>query len=72
LERSATSLIPVETITEFDFATASTINIPVVQQQALDALIQPADHLQSITVDLALCRDIDGNDRLWAQRTISK
>ncbi|KAF2028151.1 hypothetical protein EK21DRAFT_102004 [Setomelanomma holmii] len=59
LEKNASSLIPVEIVTEFVFAAASTITIPVVHQLALKALIQPADHLQSITVDYALCRDID-------------
>jgi len=72
LEKNASSLIPVEIVTEFVFATASTITIPVVHQPALDALIEPADHLQSITVDYALCRDIDGKDRLKVQRAIAK
>jgi hypothetical protein len=65
-------LIPVEIVTEFIFATASTITIPVAQQPALEALIEPADHLQSITVDYALCCDIDGKDRLKVQRAIAR
>ncbi|KAF1917395.1 hypothetical protein BDU57DRAFT_446485 [Ampelomyces quisqualis] len=72
LEKNASSLIPVEIVTEFLFAPASTITVPVAQQPALDALIEPADHLQSITVDYALCRDIDGKDRLRVQRAIAK
>jgi hypothetical protein len=62
----------VEIVTEFVFAAASTITITVAQQLALDALIEPADHLQSITVDYALCRDIDGKDRLKVQRAIAR
>jgi hypothetical protein len=49
-----------------------TITIPVAHQIALDALIEPADYLQNITVDYALCRDIDGKDRLKVQRAIAK
>jgi hypothetical protein len=72
LEKNACSLIPVETVTEFVFAAASTITIPVAQQPALATLIQPAEYLQSITVDYALCRDIDGKNRLTLQRAIAR
>jgi hypothetical protein len=72
LDKNAASLIPVEIVTEFVFAVASTITIPVAQQSALDALIEPADHLQSMTVAYALCRDIDGKDRLKTQRAIAR
>jgi hypothetical protein len=65
-------LIPVEIVTEFVFATASTITIPVTQQPNLDALIQPAQFPQSITVDYALCRNIDGKNRLKLQRAIAR
>jgi hypothetical protein len=44
----------------------------VTHQPNLDALIQPADFLQSIAVEYALCRDIDGKDRLKVQRAIAK
>jgi hypothetical protein len=72
LEKNASSLIPIETVTEFVFATASTITIPAAQQSALNALIQPAEHLQSITVEYALCRDIDGQERLKIQRAVAR
>ncbi|KAH7076097.1 hypothetical protein FB567DRAFT_535448 [Paraphoma chrysanthemicola] len=72
LEKNASGLIPVEVVTEFIFAAASTITIPVAQQPALDVLIEPAEHLQSMTVDYALCRDIDGKERLKIQRAIAK
>lgn len=72
LEKNASSLIPTDIVTEFIFAIASTITIPAVHQVALDALIEPADYPQSITVDYALCRDVDGKDRLKLQRAIAK
>jgi hypothetical protein len=72
LDKNAASLIPVEIVTEFVFAVASTITIPVGLQPALDALIEPANHLQSMTVEYALCRDIDGKDRLQIQRAIAR
>ncbi|KAF2821330.1 hypothetical protein CC86DRAFT_459005 [Ophiobolus disseminans] len=72
LDKNASSLIPVEIVTEFVFATTSTITIPVAQQPALEALIEPADYMQSITVDYALCRDIDGKDRMKVQRAIAR
>jgi hypothetical protein len=72
LDKNAASLIPVEIVTEFVFAVASTITIPVDLQPALDALIEPADHLQSMTVEYVLCRDIDGKDRLKIQRAIAR
>jgi hypothetical protein len=72
VEKNAFALIPVETVTEFVFGAASTITIPVGQQPALDELIEPAEYLQSITVDYALCRDIDGKDRLKVQRATAR
>ncbi|KAF1831230.1 hypothetical protein BDW02DRAFT_572220 [Decorospora gaudefroyi] len=72
LEKSASSFIPTDVATEFVFATASTITIPVTQQHSLDALIQAADYPQSIAVEYALCREIDGKDRLKAQRAIAR
>ncbi|KAF2852686.1 hypothetical protein T440DRAFT_497687 [Plenodomus tracheiphilus IPT5] len=68
----ASNLIPTGIVTEFLFAAASTLTIPVTEQFNLDALIQPADFLQSITVEHALCRDFDAKDRLKAQRAISR
>jgi hypothetical protein len=65
-------LIPVEAVTEFVFAAASLITISVAQQPNLDALIQPQEFLQSITVEHALCRNIDGKDRLKAQRAVAR
>lgn len=59
-------------MTEFIFAPASTITIPVTQQLHLDALIEPADHLQSIAVEYALCSDIHGKERLRVQRAIAR
>jgi hypothetical protein len=72
IEKNASSLIPVEIVTEFIFAAASTITIPVAQQPALDALIEPAEYLQSIMVDYALCRDIEGKDRMKVQRAVAR
>ncbi|KAI4956236.1 hypothetical protein J4E91_000447 [Alternaria rosae] len=72
LDKNAASFIPTDVVTEFVFATASTITIPVTQQPSLNALIQPADHLQSIAVEYALCRDIDGKERLKVQRAIAR
>jgi hypothetical protein len=72
LDKNAASLIPTDVVTEFVFATASTITIPVSQQPLLDALIEPADFLQTITVEYALCRDINGKDRLKVQRAIAR
>jgi hypothetical protein len=72
LDKNTASLIPVDVVTEFVFAAASTITIPVAQQPALDALIQPADYMQSMTVEYALCRDIHGKDRLKVQRAIAR
>jgi transposase len=59
-------------VTEFVFAAASTVTIPVTQQPNLDALIEPQDFAQSFQVDYALCREFDGKDRLQIQRAISK
>ena len=61
-----------EIVTEFVFAVASTITIPVTQQPHLDDLFEPADYAQSITVDLALCRHLEGKGRLKAQRAIAR
>ncbi|KAI8942181.1 hypothetical protein NX059_000268 [Plenodomus lindquistii] len=72
LDKSASSLIPTAIVTEFIFAAASTITIPVTHQPNLDALIEPADFLQSITVEHALCRDVDNKETLKAQRTIAR
>ncbi|KAF2126251.1 hypothetical protein P153DRAFT_359900 [Dothidotthia symphoricarpi CBS 119687] len=72
LERNASSLIPVEIVTEFIFAAASTITIPVTQQHSLDALIEPANFPQSIAAEYGLCRDIDGKDRLKVQRAVAR
>lgn len=44
----------------------------MTQQLNLYALIQPADHPQSIAAEYALCRDIDGKDRLKVQRAIAR
>lgn len=65
-------MIPTEIVTEFVFAAASTITVPVTHQSGLDALIEPAGFAQSITVDHALCRELDGKDRLKAQRAIAR
>lgn len=70
LEKNASSFIPTEIVTEFVFAAVSTLTIPVTQQANLETLIEPADFPQSITVEHALCRDIDGKARLKVQRAI--
>ncbi|KAH6625773.1 hypothetical protein C7974DRAFT_207173 [Boeremia exigua] len=72
LDRNASSLIPSDVVTEFVFAAASTVTIPVTQQTSLDALIEPQDYAQSIQVEYALCREIDGKERLVIQRAIAK
>ncbi|KAJ8105991.1 hypothetical protein OPT61_g9836 [Boeremia exigua] len=72
LERNASSLIPSDIVTEFVFAAASTVTIPVTHQATLNALIEPRDYPQSFQVEYALCRDFDGKDRLGIQRAISK
>ncbi|XPS80287.1 hypothetical protein M3J09_012245 [Ascochyta lentis] len=72
LDKNASSLIPSDIVTEFVFAVASTITIPVIQQPNLDALIEPQDFAQSIQVEYALCRQSDGKERLKIQRAISK
>ncbi|KAF2648024.1 hypothetical protein K491DRAFT_699236 [Lophiostoma macrostomum CBS 122681] len=73
LHQNATSLIPVEIVTEFVFAANSTITIPVIQQGNLDALgVISADVPQSLTVEYALCRDIEGKDRLKTQRAVAR
>ncbi|KAL5114885.1 hypothetical protein ACEQ8H_007203 [Pleosporales sp. CAS-2024a] len=70
LDKNASSLIPVETVTEFVFAAASTL--PLAEHPPLHPLIQPAEYLQTITVEQALCRPIDGRDRLNIQRAIAR
>ncbi|KAH7374389.1 hypothetical protein BKA66DRAFT_174193 [Pyrenochaeta sp. MPI-SDFR-AT-0127] len=71
-EKSASSLIPTQIVTEFIFAATSTITIPVSQQPNLEVLIQPADFVQSVTVGHALCHNINGKDRLKIQRSIAR
>ncbi|KAH8704645.1 hypothetical protein GQ44DRAFT_753087 [Phaeosphaeriaceae sp. PMI808] len=72
LGKNVSSLLPLEVVTEFIFAAPSTITIRVAHQLTLDTLIQPVDYLQSITVDCALCYDMDGKTRLKTQRAIAK
>ncbi|KAF2714694.1 hypothetical protein K504DRAFT_445656 [Pleomassaria siparia CBS 279.74] len=72
IEKNAATLIPTEIVTEFVFGVTSTITLSVAQQPNLEALIQPADFPQSITVEIALCRDIDEKCRLKTQRAISR
>ncbi|KAG9189340.1 hypothetical protein G6011_06208 [Alternaria panax] len=72
LDKNAASFIPTDVVTEFIFAIASIITIPVTQQPSLDALIEPAHHPQSIGVEYALCRYIIGKDRLKVQRAIAR
>jgi hypothetical protein len=50
----------------------STITIPVSQQSNLDALFESADYPQSIAVEHALCRDIEGKERLKLQRAMAR
>ena len=72
LDRSASALIPTKIVTEFVFAVASTITVPVTQQLHLGGLLQTANFLQSVSVEYALCRNIDGEDRLKIQRAIAR
>ncbi|CAO2651518.1 Nn.00g040880.m01.CDS01 [Neocucurbitaria sp. VM-36] len=72
LQKSTSSLIPTEITTVFVLSVASTITVPVTHQANLDALIEPAGFLQSITVDCALCREIHGKDRLKVQRAVAR
>ncbi|EUC48153.1 hypothetical protein COCMIDRAFT_88243 [Bipolaris oryzae ATCC 44560] len=72
VDKNAFSFIPTHVVTEFVFAPASTITMPVTQQPNLDILIEPADHLQSIAVEHALCKDIHGKQRLQVQRAIAR
>lgn len=72
MQQSSASIIPVETVTEFIFSAGSTITIPVTQQGNLDALIIAEEFAQSITVDQALCRGLEGKDRLKVQRAITR
>ncbi|KAJ4983233.1 hypothetical protein SVAN01_11290 [Stagonosporopsis vannaccii] len=46
-ERNASRLSPSDIVTEFVFAAASTVTIPVIQQASLDALIEPQDYSQT-------------------------
>ncbi|KAF2448675.1 hypothetical protein P171DRAFT_217712 [Karstenula rhodostoma CBS 690.94] len=71
-EKNAASLIPVDIVTEFVFGKTSTITVPVTQQPNLDALFEPADYPQSITVEYALCYGIEGKERLKLQRAIAR
>jgi hypothetical protein len=62
-----------EIVTEFVFASNSTITIPVTQQPNLNTLgVVAADIPQSIPVVLALCRDVEHKDRLKLQRAIAR
>ncbi|KAH9866711.1 hypothetical protein J1614_008404, partial [Plenodomus biglobosus] len=72
LDKNASSLIPTDIVTEFIFAATSTLTIPVTQQPNLDVLIEPADFLQSITVQHALCHHLDSKDRLKPQRAVAR
>ncbi|EMD63767.1 hypothetical protein COCSADRAFT_144149 [Bipolaris sorokiniana ND90Pr] len=72
VDKNASSFIPTHVVTEFVFAPASTITIPVTQQPNLGILIEPANHLQSIAVEHALCKDIHGKQRLQVQRAIAR
>lgn len=70
---SSVSIIPVEIVTEFVFLAGSTITLPVTEQNNLEALnLIPAEVPQSITVEQALCRIIEGKDRLKVQRVIAR
>lgn len=58
---------------EFSFPAESTITVPATQQTNLGALgIQPSGAPQVITVDIALCRNVEGPDRLKVQRAVAK
>ena len=60
-------------MTEFLFASTSTITIPVCQQANLDLLeLIPAEVPQSITVDHALCHNFAGKARLKVQRAVAR
>ncbi|KAF1961612.1 hypothetical protein CC80DRAFT_435808 [Byssothecium circinans] len=72
LAKNAASFIPSEIVTEFIFAVASTVTISVVQQPNLDSLFEPAAWPQSIGVEYALCRDVEGKERLKLQRAIAR
>jgi hypothetical protein len=72
LGKSTFSLIPTEIQAEFVFTPISTITVPVTFQPALDALIEPADFPQSLAVEYALCRQLDGKPRLKIQRVVAK
>ncbi|KAL5383963.1 hypothetical protein PMIN06_011524 [Paraphaeosphaeria minitans] len=71
-EKNAASLIPVGIVTEFVFNKTSTITVPVTQQPNLDALFEPTDYPQSITVEHSLCYGIHGKERLKLQRAIAR
>ena len=73
LEKLAQSLIPEEAVVEFVFSPESTITVPVAQQPNLGELgVLPAEYPQTITIDQALCRNIEGADRLKIQRAVTK
>ncbi|KAF2791240.1 hypothetical protein K505DRAFT_351438 [Melanomma pulvis-pyrius CBS 109.77] len=67
MDKMAAILIPTEIVTEFVFGVGSTITVPVTQQSNLEAMIHPAEFPQSITVELALCRNTEGKERLRTQ-----
>lgn len=72
LAKNAASFIPTDIVTEFVFGISSTITISVAQQPNLDLLFEPADYLQSIPVEHALCRSFNGKERLKLQRAIAR
>ncbi|KAF2015472.1 hypothetical protein BU24DRAFT_408683 [Aaosphaeria arxii CBS 175.79] len=73
LEKSATSFVPTQVVTEFVFANTSTITISVSHQGQLEPLgLVPADFPQSITVEHAFCRNLEGKERLKVQRAIAR
>ncbi|ORY00544.1 hypothetical protein BCR34DRAFT_627952 [Clohesyomyces aquaticus] len=60
IQKSSASLIPVDIVTDFVFSAGSIITIPVSQQPSL------------IAVEHALCKNLEGKDRLKTQRAISR
>lgn len=74
MQRNASSLIPVEIVTEFVFARDSTVTVPAAQQVHLEVLgIISAEYPQSITVEYALCPGIeDSREVLKVQRHLAR
>ncbi|KAH7117811.1 hypothetical protein B0J11DRAFT_552543 [Dendryphion nanum] len=73
IQKSSLSIIPIEVVTEFVFASTSTVTIPISQQGNLDELgFVPADVPQSIIIEHALCQEIEGKARLKTQRAIAR